>query len=307
MRKSYNITHLLLSDETNFSYDFPIYNEDGTTSVLFTTSEFKTIITNHYTSFRLLSPGYYDPDQDKWIDVVNDTTEAINNLHELYKLWIKDRAPGISKLLDALRKKYNPIWNVDGVTGHIGQAKHTGTDTDKKTGTEKIVTEDNGDITNTGKTETTRSGSQDSTRTGSETDASTGTDTNTAKNTTYNSNVFRDVDKSEVGYGKTDTKTYNSVKDTETYNNVKDSTVIDSNNPIKEHHDLDGKHDTTFNTELKKTLNLTDEDIYMDIRQGNIGVTSTQHLIREQLDLTELDDIITYTIYDFVHRYLVLL
>lgn len=305
--KTYNITHLILSDDSNFTYDFPVTLEDGTTSLLYTDAEFRTIIKNQYTSFCLYSPGYYDPDNKTWVDILPTTAAAIDELHKLYTLWIKDRKPAINKLLNALRMKYNPIWNVDGVTGHIEQSKHTGTDTDKKTGTEKIVTEDNGDVTNTGKTETTRSGNQENVRTGSETDTSSGTDTNTAKNTTYNSSVFRDVDKTEVGYGKSDTRTYNSVTDKETYNNVKDSTVIDSQNPIKEHRDLDGKHDTTYNTELKKTLNLTDENVFMDIRQGNIGVTSTQKLLREQLDLTELDDVISYAIHDFVHRYLMII
>ncbi len=253
----YNICQMLSRDNSNFSYSFP----------------------------------YYDSDQKQMVAIIEDTDAAIEELHKLFTLWIKDRKSGISKMLDALRKSYNPIWNVDGVEGTIHQSTHTGTDTDKKTGTDTISGSETGTVTNTGKSTNTR--------TGSETDTPTGKDINTGFNTTFDSSTFRDTQKTEA--------TFENRTDTHTYNQVKDTFEVDSENPTTETRNLANGGSTQYNSQNQKTLNLKDEDLDMKIRQGNIGVTSTQSLIRQQIDLTELDDIISYAIHDFVHRYLIIL
>jgi hypothetical protein len=282
---------MLLSDNSEYDYSFPVTLEDGTESILFTSEEFKAIIMMQYTSFGLYSPSFYDSDQKKFIAIIEDTDAAIEKLHELFTLWIKDRKSGISKMLDALRKNYNPIWNVDGVEGTIHQSTHTGTDTDKKTGTDTTSGSETGTVTNTGKSTNTR--------TGNETDTPTGKDINTGFNTTFDSSTFRDTQKTEASFE-------NRI-DTHTYNEVKDTFEVDSENPTTETRNLANGGSTQYNSQTQKTLNLKDEDLDMKIRQGNIGVTSTQSLIRQQIDLTDLDDIITYAIHDFVHRYLIIL
>jgi len=287
----YNICQMLLRDNSEFDYSFPVTLEDGTESILFTSEEFKAIIMMQYTSFGLYSPSYYDSDQKKLISIIEDTDAAIEKLHELFTLWIKDRKSGISKMLDALRKNYNPIWNVDGVEGTIHQSTHTGTDTDKKTGTDTTSGSETGTVTNTGKSTNTR--------TGNETNTPTGKDINTGFNTTYDSADFRDTQKTETSF--------DARIDTHTYNQVKDTYEVDSENPTTETRNLANGGSTQYNSQTQKTLNLKDEDLDMKIRQGNIGVTSTQSLIRQQIDLTDLDDIITYAIHDFVHRNLIIL
>ena len=287
----YNICQILLSDNSEYDYSFPVTLEDGTESILFTSEEFKAIIMMQYTSFGLYSPSYYDSDQKKIVSIIEDTDAAIEKLHELFTLWIKDRKSGISKMLDALRKNYNPIWNVDGVEGTIHQSTHTGTDTDKKTGTDTTSGSEKGTVTNTGKSTNTR--------TGNETDTPTGKDINTGFNTTFDSSTFRDTQKTE--------STFEQRVDTHTYNQVKDTFEVDADNPTTETRNLANGGSTQYNSQTQKTLNLKDEDLDMKIRQGNIGVTSTQSLIRQQIDLTDLDDIITYAIHDFVHRNLIIL
>lgn len=289
--KSYNICQLLASDESNFQYVLPVTLEDGTTENLFTDEEFKYIIMNQYTSFGLFSPSYYDSDQKRVVYIIEDTDAAIEKLHKLFTIWVKDRSSGISKMLDALRKNYNPIWNVDGVEGTIHQSTHTGTDTDKKTGTDTTSGSDTGTVTNTGKSTNTR--------TGNETDTPTGKDINTGFNTTFDSSTYRDTQKTEA--------TFEQRVDTHTYNQVKDTFEVDSENPTTETRNLANSASTQYNSQNQKTLNLKDEDLDMKIRQGNIGITSTQSLIRQQIDLTDLDDIITYAIHDFVHRNLIIL
>ena len=289
--KAFNICQILLSDNSEFQYVLPVTLADGTSENLFTDEEFKTIIANQYTSFALLSPSYYDPDRNEVVYIMNNKYEAIEQLHKLFTLWVKDRSSAISKMLDALRKNYNPIWNVDGVEGTIHQSTHTGTDTDKKTGTDTTSGSETGTVTNTGKSTNTR--------TGNETNTPTGKDINTGFNTTYDSADFRDTQKTETSF--------DARIDTHTYNEVKDTFEVDSENPTTETRNLANGGSTQYNSQTQKTLNLKDEDLDMKIRQGNIGVTSTQSLIRQQIDLTDLDDIITYAIHDFVHRYLIIL
>ena len=308
----YNICQMLTRDNSNFSYSFPVTLDDGTESILFTSDEFKTIIMNQYTSFGLYSPSYYDSDQKQMVAIIEDTDAAIEELHKLFTLWIKDRKSGISKMLDALRKSYNPIWNVDGVEGTIHQETHTGTDTNNKTGFVKNT--GSSSTTSTGKSTTTDKGSSSNTKTGNETNEPTGSDVVTKAVTTYDDNTFRDTEKTTTDFKdrRKDTHTYNSVKDTyevDSQNPIKSEYEVDGQNPLKETYLVDDENPLkeTYNTEDKKTLNLKDEVLNMEIRQGNIGVTSTQSLIRQQIDLTELDDIITYAIHDFVHRYLIIL
>lgn len=289
--RMYNICMILLGDTSTYDYSFPITLEDGTVTNLYTADEFKTIISNQYTSFGLLSPSYWDTDRNQLEYIINDVSEAREQLHKLYTIWLNDRKPAIERLVLALRKSYNPIWNVDGVTGTVHQETHTGTDTDKKTGTDKIHdTLGSGTITN--------SGTSKNVKTGNETMTPSGKDIDINLAATYDDSDFNNATKSE--------KSFSDRTDTHTYNQVTDEYSIDPNDKLVTSNDMEGDHDTTYDSELKKTLNLKDEMLDMQIRQGNIGVTSTQSLLRQQIDLTELDDIISYAIHDFVHRYLVI-
>jgi hypothetical protein len=69
---------------------------------------------------------------------------------------------------------------------------------------------------------------------------------------------------------------------------------------VTDTHDLDGKNETTYASQLKKTLNLKDKDIALTIRQGNIGVTKSSELLQDTLDLyaTDLMDFVKYVMND---------
>ena len=294
--KLWNVSALLYNEDLSstppsFDYSLNIVDTDGNTVNLWNPIGFYFLIVTNFTSFCYLTPRFYDPESEQLIDFASDIMEAIGLFRETYSAWVASRKPAIERLYQALRAEYNPIWNVDGVEGHIHQATHTGTDTDTKTGTENIYTEDNGNITSTGKTTNTR--------TGNETAQPAGTETATTAKTTFDDDNFENTQKITISFS-------NDRLDTTTYNDVKDTYVIDGSNPLKENHDLDGKHNTTFNTQLRKTLNLADQDLDMTIRQGNIGVTKSQDLVMSEKDVRDIDDIINYAIYDFVHRNLVL-
>lgn len=198
---------------------------------------------------------------------VDDDEMSINNIIRTFAINIKTKALNYKKIFDALQMDYNPLWNVDGVTGTISQSDHTGTDTREKSGDDTIkasgtdtdtlsgsdvVSSDGRDVvTLSGSDEVTLSGSDtveeeitkdDTTRSGNEVHAKSGYDalekdgtvTDTKSVTTFDSQGnWLDSEKSVNAPDTVDTNRYNS-SDTITYNNVKDA------------HQKEGSTETTY-------------------------------------------------------------
>lgn len=256
----------------------------------------------------------------------NDINYA--NIIKSIKIRLQTKARQYERMFNAFMSDYNPLWNVDGVTGTIRESKHTGTDTDAKTGTENTSLSDTGTITNTGKTTTKNEGKtttqnegkSSNTKSGNETNSPSGEEVLTKAVTTYDDDTFRNTERDTTSFtSRTDTHTYNSVKDTyevdsqrplkETYevdsqNPLKTTYEVDSQNPLEESRNLAGSNNTTFNTSLQKTLNLKDEDLEMVIRQGNIGITKSSELLQDTLSLydNELMDFVHYVVNDCINQ-----
>lgn len=267
--KSYNILNLLVNDDSTFEYKFPIVDADGNNIDLFTNSQFLTKMMQKYTSFALLCPRYYDDDEHKMIDMINDRSEAIAYLHDVFTLWYNDRKLGIEKLYNTFRDKYNPLWNVDGVEAHVEETSGLGNESNVHSGKDDYV----------------KGAGSVNTRTGNEVDTPSGSNTMTTSKTTFEDSSFKDTDRVTNQPGVSATHTYNSVKDTYTQN---------------------GKDTTNYASTMTHNRNLVDKNVFMHIRQGNIGVTSSQSLIRQQFDITNLDQLIDIVINDFVHSNLVI-
>ena len=78
-----------------------------------------------------------------------------------------------------------------------------------------------------------------------------------------------------------------------TYNNVTD-TVSST-----------GSDNTTYNTTNTNTKNLKDTDLFMQIRQGNIGVTKSSELLADAMELyglNELMDFVHYVVNDCINQ-----
>ena len=320
MNKIWNVSALLYNEDLSsnppsFDYSLNVEDVDGNTVNIWNPTGFYFLIVTKFTSFCYLTPRFYDPESEQMIDFASNTTEALDLFRATYSSWVASRQPAIEKLFQAFRAQYNPIWNVDGVEGHIRQSSHTGDVT--KTGKSETTNTGQTDTTHTGQTDTTNSGSSSNERTGNETNAPAGTETATTAKTTFDDNSFEDTQQITTGFSldRLDTHTYNQVKDTyavdpldplkETYkidaqNPLKDQYKIDAQNPLKETYKIDDQNP------LKEARNLSDQDLEMTIRQGNIGVTKSQDLVMSEKDVRDMDDIINYAIYDFVHRNLVL-
>lgn len=299
--KKWNLTNLLMNNDDT-DYGFTTTLEDGTEIQLYTSEQFINKVIYKYTSWCLSSPAYYDTEQHKVIDLVDDITKAIQMFLRIYQLWQDDKRSGFTKLYEALISKYNPIWNVDGVTGTIYEEEHTGTDTNAKSGddTSKLsgvdATASSGSDVNTlsGRDVDTLSGTDTNRLSGTDSTQHTGTITN-AKNVTKDDTtrtgsktlkksgpetnshgVFTFDDDSgakpstvdELRYGNGDA---DSREDTETYNSLKDSHLYtDSNTQTNNNTDA-----TTFGKQDATTYGKIDTMAYGKVDTLQHGKTDT--------------------------------
>ena len=223
----------------------------------------------------------------------NNEDNDINygNIIKSIKIRLKTKSRIYERMFNAFISDFNPLWNVDGVTGTIRESTHTGNVTN--TGKTETTNTGKSETTNTGKSETTNTGKNSTTRSGNETNSPTGKDIVQNMTTTFDSDVDRDTTRTE--------NTFENRQDTHTYNNVKDEYQIDSQNPLKESYQIDSQNPLkqTYQIDsqnpLKEQRNLTDNDLEMVIRQGNIGVTRSDELITHALELFDS------SLYDFVH------
>ena len=190
----------------------------------------------------------------------DDTDDVIiENIKRSFAINLTTRAYTYKSLYNTTVIPYNPIWNVDGVEGHIREYNKNGTRQDKHTGNDKL-TRDMKKIYEDYNINTTDTMKNDVTTT------STFKNTYDSGNTDY---PTERVVSAHTGELNPPERTIDTTHSGDIYDKGSDT--------------------TTFNN----THDYTDQDHYnelaMDIRQGNIGVTSTQNLLNQERELVEFD------------------
>ena len=248
-------------------------------------------------------------------DPENEAQTAAN-IVRTFAIFLKSKERMLTGLWEGYKATFNPLWNVDGVTGTIWEDDHTGTDSTAHTGTDstKLSGSDinqlggSDAVAQTGTDINQASGSDSSeghiikdetTRTGSQSVAGSGTDVNSHGVFTFDDTTTSKPSAiNSTEYGKTDTTTYNSVKDSHvsdsesetTYGRRDETTYGKTDTTTYGRRDTTtyGKQDTTtFNSNLVDTKNLHDKHVEMVIRQGNIGVTKSTELLFDNMQLYE--------------------
>lgn len=230
--------------------------------------------------------------------IPHDTQTTYNNILRTIAILLKSKKPQLDRMYEAVTADYNPLWNVDGVTGRIWTDEHTGTNTQSKTGTDTLQQSGSNVDTLSGRDVDTLSGSDryaesgydnttssgsdqfeehttkdDTTRTGSFAVAGSGRDTNTHDKFTFDdqSEAKKEaVDSTQ--YGKTETTTYNSLKDAHVYDNENETTYgrTDERETTKTSSTTYGKTDTmaygktdtmTFGKQDQTTYNNQIQDV----------------------------------------------
>lgn len=228
-----------------------------------------------------------------------DTDANLANIKKTLLIHLRSKARLYDRMFNAYMADFNPLWNVDGVVGEIRETNHTGTDTDAHTGNDTTTTSDTGDITRTGNESVDYAGKESNTKTGNVVDTYSGANVDVTSKTTFDDSNWKPTEKvehgftEEVGHERKDTQTYNQVKDERDFTNRKDTKTY---NNVKDTRNLSGSEGTTYNSTLTKTKALKDTDLFMQIRQGNIGVTKSSELLADAMELYGLNELM-----DFVH------
>lgn len=197
--------------------------------------------------------------------------------------WAKIELPIWNRLYNTEKLEYNPLWNVD------ADIKETRSVTREKTGTDSR--------------ETTGSGSNNQTTTGSEEGTSGSTRNLTGSEETSGT---AETTTSKPGFNSTDLVITDKVNtttggDTSTTTN---ETTSGTNN-VERSETVAGTTGATENTEGQNAENETIGETLETRRTGNIGVTSSQQLLREERDVAMFSTI-KYIVNSFKTRFCIL-
>ena len=252
-------------------------------------------------------------------------------------VWSYKELPYWQRVYNASKLEYNPIENYrrnetetiedDRTEQHSGSDVNTagGTDALARTGTETMAASGS-DVTREG-------GSDELARTGTETNAASGSDTTSGEsNTTENTTIDERVDHNISGYdsntlvantedytvAENDRTVNTDAENTTTYGKT-DTTTIDTTDTTtygKTETLQHGKTETnTLNTTDTTTYGKTEtmqhgEKIEHDgttersvLAYGNIGVTTTQEMLTQELELAKIIEVIPIIIQSFKDRF----
>lgn len=264
----------------------PITNDDWYIAVK---SQFNDIAWMYYYEREMLNGSRFP---------YNEPDISIENIKRCIAIYLIQNRRRYERIFNAYTADFNPLWNVDGVTGTVSEGNKRGYD----------------ELQNRGNDTTANSGKDSTVRTGNETHAGSGHDT---KETEYDStmtkngtreleNEGQDIDTKQVSSYESqlwldqekNTKEFNNRKDTETFTALEDAhegkdtetntlgtTITDTYNNVKDEttHGLQTK--TEYNSDHKTVYNSDDKFVEMVIRQGNIGVTRSDELITHAIEL----------------------
>lgn len=250
-------------------------------------------------------------------DMACDIINMINNNRRKYE-----------RLFNLFSLEYNPLWNVDGTeertTEHSGTSASSGTNTNNNTSA--LVTSFNDFVKSNEKTISdilNKEGTETDLRTlntaltylGTETNTKNGTETHQNATTSFNSDTDYDTTKETISYNNlTDSKSYTNRSDTNTgtdslvksFNDRNDSRSLTESDSET----YTGTKTDTNTTTSTETSSNSGTDTYANtdslVRQGNIGVTSSQNLYNQELEL--LSKIVLYDelAHDIASEFLIL-
>lgn len=207
-------------------------------------------------------------------------------------LWSRKELPIWQRLYDAKELEYNPLWNVDADIKEVRDVTDNSNYSDNTVGSNSRTNETDGtsQINTSEETDSTSSSS------GTSTTNASSEGTTLHKSNTFNSGQMIDnyQDDSESS------TTSNTTESESTVGNV-DTTGQTTGTSHEE-----GQEQGNYNEDKTGTQARATHDDYHVIRQGNIGVTSSQQLLTEEWEVSQLDPE-QYIIDSFKQRFCLLL
>lgn len=217
--------------------------------------------------------------------------------------WFAAHKWNFDRLVKLIELEYNPLWNKDGVITHTETREYEGTENETF----------DGDVANTGTVKHDTDGTESHSGTDTETitynstlstngslngNESTNEQTDGTRNTTnihsvmgFNATSWQDTDKDTFDETSSETKTGSKTNE-ETTNGTETKTGTDQTQKqygenIKNIETLTETHNTNASTDTnrdRQERNLTTIKT-KDVEQGNIGVTTSQAMFKEEVEL----------------------
>lgn len=207
-------------------------------------------------------------------------------------VWSAKEVTTWNRIYAAAQMEYNPIENYDRQESSTdttdGTRKHTGNDVTAFSGSDTV--------TNSGTDTTTNSGKDTTQDSGTEAIANTGTDTTTNKVAGFDSNTLVDHDSSALAHGHTATTTFGK-KEELTHGHVE----------ALQHGHVEtvamGHSETlTHGEQIKDDTEIT----HTSRIHGNIGVTTSQQMLEQELEVAPKLNIMNVIIESFKNRFCLL-
>lgn len=223
-------------------------------------------------------------------------------------LWSQKELITWERIYQASILEYNPIENYNRVERtdiqNRGATTHSGTDSVAGSGNDSDVSTGYNSVVGSGNTSDVASGNTSDVASGNTSDVATGTDTTTVSRTSYDSNTYQPAEKTEDGKGTTithnrnDTITHNR-NDTITHNRA-DTETYNLNSTVTHN------HGTTDTTTYGHVITDTTGTLTQSRISGNIGVTTSQQMLEQELEVAPKLNIINIMIESFRDRFCLL-
>lgn len=239
--------------------------------------------------------------------------------------WSKKQLPTWTRIYNLSQMEYDPIENfnrMEEVTEtREGAQEHSGNDvvamSGSDTDTSKTTGSDTHQTTGTDTEETIRDNSETSTGTNSTvvasdaTDTHTGSDVTTEQKTAFDANTYADTRKTTLQHGETISNDTNSTTtgnasatietdDDETVTTTHNTTVTDNHNTtVTDTHQRGTSETTTHGLKVSQDETFT-RNVHM---YGNIGVTTSQQMAEQEIELAPKLNIFNIIVEEFKERF----
>ena len=274
-----------------YNYDSTLFNNMAYPS-MFNADDKTTFLNNLLMETAELEVIYTDPSFMKF---------AIEN-------WSKKELYTWNRVYAAAHAEYDPIENYNRMETSTdtteGTRKHTGTDTTTNSGTDTTTNSGTDTVTNSGKDTTQMSGTDSSTNTGSVSVTNSGSDATTKQTAAFNSTSLVDSGRESTAYGHAQsTSTSDSVsvthgqKEELTHGHV-EATQHGHVEALQHGHTMATQHGEQIAEDMEVSREST--------IHGNIGVTTSQQMLEQELEVVPKLNVINYMIDSFKNRFCIL-
>lgn len=226
---------------------------------------------------------------DQRFRIDDDDAAIISNIKRSFAINLKTRDYEYEKLYETTLLEYNPIWNVDGVTGTIHETTSNEVNNQTHTGSDTLHKDGDDTIEHRGYDQEDHTGWDKHDHGGTDTLNYNRDQTNSTFKSTYDSAVT-----DPPGDYLSERQTLQTGLDND-YNEYNSYTQDNYNSGIKDTYlsDQKTKFNSDFETEYDSAMDGTKDfyqkDLDLNIRQGNIGVTMTQQLIEAERRVAMFD------------------